>query len=325
MGYYKEIYENAYAQLEKRKLDAEYDNDRRIEEAQKMIPGLSDLRRELKTTGFAMVAESVRSSGDVKRLSALQEKAAGIRRKISEKLLDAGLPSDYLEVRYACPECSDTGYKGNEVCSCFSLLLKQEAYRQLGNASDTGKYTFDSFSLEYYGPYRDTMSETLKICRDYADTFSPSSESILMIGGVGLGKTHLSLAIAGELIDKGFGVVYTGAQNMFSRLEAERFGYDNPAPTQNRDEYKRLILDCDLLIIDDLGCEFPTSFTSASIYDIVNSRLVIERPTIINTNLSLQQLKERYTERLVSRITCGYIPLMFYGKDIRMQKRSQNM
>lgn len=142
------------------------------------------------------------------------------------------------------------------------------------------------------------------------------SPNLLMQGGTGLGKTHLSLAIAHEAIEKGYGVIYGSAQNMVTNLEKERFQKDNEQQDTNQ-----LMLQCDLLIIDDLGTEFSTSFVTAAIYNIVNTRLMTHKPTIISTNLSMKELEERYTERFASRILGSYIPLFFRGKDIRQQKR----
>ena len=140
--------------------------------------------------------------------------------------------------------------------------------------------------------------------------------NLLMQGGTGLGKTHLSLAIAHEAIEKGYGVIYGSAQNMVTNLEKERFQKDNEQQDTNQ-----LMLQCDLLIIDDLGTEFSTSFVTAAIYNIVNTRLMTHKPTIISTKLSMKELEERYTERFASRILGSYIPLFFRGKDIRQQKR----
>ncbi len=137
-----------------------------------------------------------------------------------------------------------------------------------------------------------------------------------MQGGTGLGKTHLSLSIANEAIERGFGVIYGSTQNLASSLEKERFRRDSD------DETNQMLLSCDLLILDDLGTEFSTSFIDAAIYNIVNTRLMSKRPTIISTNLSLREMETRYTERFVSRIIGSYIRLFFYGSDVRQQRRS---
>ena len=134
-----------------------------------------------------------------------------------------------------------------------------------------------------------------------------------MQGSTGLGKTHLSLAIARAAIDKGFGVIYGSVQNLMAKLEQDRFGRGNEG------ESAKAMLECDLLILDDLGTEFTTQFVTASMYNLVNSRLLAAKPTIISTNLSMKDLNDKYTERFTSRIIGGYDRLVFLGRDIRQQ------
>ncbi len=207
------------------------------------------------------------------------------------------------------------------MCDCLRSLLKQLAYARMGEVSDIGNCKFENFSLDYYpapGP-RKVMGEILSLCREYAAGFSLKSESLLMMGGTGLGKTHLSLAIARAVIDQGFDVFYIPVQNLMSQLEHEKF-------SRSGDEKDSLsfVLEADLLILDDLGAEFPTQFTSATIYNIINSRMIEGRPTIINSNLDMKTIEARYSERTVSRLIGGYKILPFAGTDIRVLKKQQS-
>ena len=158
------------------------------------------------------------------------------------------------------------------------------------------------------------MREIFEYCRCYADDFGKCSDSLFMHGATGLGKTHLSLAIANVVVEKGFEVIYGSAQNLLSSLEREKFGGGSG-------EMEKELLDCDLLIIDDLGSEFSTQFTVACIYNIINTRINLGKPVIISTNLTGEELEAKYTQRITSRIIGSYVSLLFIGKDIRQLKK----
>ena len=158
------------------------------------------------------------------------------------------------------------------------------------------------------------MESVMNFCKSYAADFSTYSPSIILQGNTGLGKTHLSLAIAGEVIKRGFGVIYASAQNILSQLENEKFGRAQYADTEKN------ILECDLLILDDLGSEFRSQFTVSEVYNIINTRLLNGNPTIISTNLSMESIEDIYTPRIASRILSEYTLLWFDGKDIRQLK-----
>ena len=159
------------------------------------------------------------------------------------------------------------------------------------------------------------MKRILEFTRNYAENFTPSSGSILMFGGTGLGKTHLSLAIANKVLEKGYSVVYDSIINILRTIEKEHFSRDHSS------EMTDLILSSELLIIDDLGTEYETQFYNSTVYNIINSRINSSRPTIINTNLDYAGINKRYEARVVSRLTTIYSCLEFKGEDIRMQKR----
>ena len=159
------------------------------------------------------------------------------------------------------------------------------------------------------------MEKILNFCESYAVNFTPKSRSILFQGGSGLGKTHLSLAIAKEVIGNGYGVVYSSAPDILSRLESERFNDD-----KTTDATENLLKECDLLIIDDLGTEFLTQFTLSKIYNIINTRMLLKKPIIISTNLTLKELEKSYHQRLVSRIIGEMLRLKFIGRDIRQMQ-----
>ena len=204
-------------------------------------------------------------------------------------------------------------------------LLRDTAYNEFNEKSPLSleRSRFENFSLDWYPDRPDAngknprkrMEKILAFCRDYAEHFSKSSPSILMEGGTGLGKTHLSLAIAGRVIDRGFGVIYGSAPDILTALKAENSYFNTDHTVLERFEQ------CDLLIIDDLGTEFPNSFTKSAAYNLLNARLAREKPTIISTNLTIPEMKSSYSDRLVSRIIGENEHLPFIGDDIRIAKK----
>mgnify|MGYP000798371620 FL=1 len=233
-------------------------------------------------------------------------------------LKNAGFPENWLNVRYSCKKCEDKGFVNGIMCDCFKELLKSLEYEKLCSNLPVNNCRFDNFKLDYYpegvgtSPRR-RMESVLDFCKTYAAEFSQKSSSLLLYGHTGLGKTHLSLAIAGKVVEAGHGVIYSSAQNLFNKLEKEKFGRSDGNTEEN-------ILGCDLLIIDDLGAEFTTQFTVSALYNIVNSRELEGKPTIISTNLTPEQLLSTYSERIASRILNNYTLLRFDGTDIRQIK-----
>lgn len=325
MAYSREIYDAALARLGQSRLEAEQEAERRRSAFYRQFPRAWEIDRTLSTTAV-QAAKAVLSGADAAgQLQKLRDQSLALQQERTALLARAGLPENGLEPQYRCPACGDTGYIDGRMCSCLRSQLKQEAYRQLNASTPLSLCTFDSFSLQYYpdAPEREggvapraQMARIFKFCREYARDFSLRAPSLILQGGTGLGKTHLSLAIANEAIQKGFGVVYGSTQNLATRLERERFSRDGDEGDTNE-----LLIHCDLLILDDLGTEFSTSFVDAAIYNIINTRLLVRRPTIISTNLTHRELQKRYSERMTSRIIGSYTRLLFCGKDVRQQKR----
>ena len=184
-----------------------------------------------------------------------------------------------------------------------------------------------SFSFDVYSPYapldqdispRSNMERIYDACRDYAYEFSPRSGNLLLSGDPGLGKTFLSACIARVVSETGHSVVYDTAAHIFERFEAQKFSRDE---TGGADEDVSRLLRCDLLIIDDLGTELTTEFVRSAFYQIVNTRLMTNKKTIVATNLSPADLSRRYGANILSRIEGAYRILPFFGDDIRKQKK----
>lgn len=234
---------------------------------------------------------------------------------------DNGIDENDLKPKFSCFSCEDSGYFNGKICDCVRLKAAQLMYDELNSTVPLENSTFELFDLKYY-PNVDTskgnpsvvMGRILNICKKYADNFSLNSKSLLFFGKTGLGKTHLSLSIANEVIKKGYSVVYGPISTLINKIESEHFSRENKKETLSN------IIDSDLLILDDLGCEFSTSFTISVMYEIINSRILNKKPTIINTNLTIDELEKMYQQRLVSRIYGSYKLFEFIGQDIRTLK-----
>jgi len=323
MGYGKRIYGEARAELEHRKQAAESAAEQKLEEFYSRCPEARQVREAI-ASNAAGAAKAVLRGGDARaEMKRLQDRAGELNAEYDRLLQGAGLSRRDISPRYACPACKDTGFIDGRMCACLKQLQRSLAYEKLSMSVPLEKSTFAAFSLDYY---RDDerafrqMENILRACKSYAEKFRANSPSLLFKGGTGLGKTHLSLAIAGEVIEKGFGVIYGSAQSFAVALEKERF--DRREPDDPGDTHSQL-LSCDLLILDDLGTEFPSAYVNAALYDIVNTRMLAEKPTIISTNLSMKELEERYSERFASRIAGYYGKLEFLGNDVRVEMRKR--
>lgn len=325
MGYGKEIYDKANAELNRRRQKAFTDAEKRRETIYAELPRVRELENKLARTGIA-AAKAVFTGGDTQeQLTRLRDENLRIQGEIRLLLGSKGwIPLD-LEEQYLCPECKDKGYIDGRMCGCMKKLLRDTAYSEFNKKSPLSleKSRFENFSLEWYSDQPDAngkiarrrMENNFNFCKKYADNFTSSSKSVLMEGGTGLGKTHLSLAIAGRVIDRGFGVIYGSAPDLLTMLKAENSYYNTDHSVLERLEQ------CDLLIIDDLGTEFPNSFTKSAAYNLLNARLAREKPTIINTNLTLGEMKRNYSDRLMSRLVGDNEYLTFIGEDVRIARK----
>lgn len=287
-----------------------------LEQVRTEIPLLAEFETKLSQNGAKAALAAF--SNDIKTLEKLKQENTVLSEQIKDILSAAGLKKPTPD----CSVCGDTGLVKGKYCSCVKNLAKKLTLEQLSKHMPISVEKFENFDLKYYSdkPNSDgvapkkVMTAVLKTAKEYCISFGPNSKNLLFMGGVGLGKTHISLAIVSEIVQKGFSVIYGSAQNIFSDIEKEHFSYSGT--TDKLDD----ILEVDLLVIDDLGTEFSTSFTQSAFYNIVNTRLLNRRPTIINTNLSFKEIEEKYTPRIASRFIGNYEMIKFFGSDIRMQK-----
>ncbi len=293
-------------------------------------PRLEEIDRELSQTMAKIIASGLRRGADPRSaIEALKEENLALQRERGELLTALGYPADALEPRPACADCGDTGWRGSAMCACLRRYYVREQNAELSRLLDLGTQSFETFSFDYYSRVPDPeqgmspcqrMEKNFDACRDYAYEFSPKSGSLLLSGDPGLGKTHLSASIARVVSEAGHSVVYDTAAHIFARFEAQKFRRDDEGD-EAEDDVSRY-LRCDLLIVDDLGTEMTTSFVQSALYQIVNTRLMNRRKTIISTNLNPDELGQRYGAAILSRLMGEYRILPFFGEDVRTLKKN---
>lgn len=328
MTYSREIFDMAYHIIDDRRSNAQSIAQRHTEEVYREIPEIEEISRRLTSCSIGAARAVLKGSNAKEELERLAQISSDLQKRQEDLLLSHGYPVDYMEPVFTCPHCHDTAYVDKDgktvYCDCFLKLLIECACNEINKLSPLTLSTFDTFNLDYYpydsnaegvSPYS-RMSKILNFCKNYARNFTGEGKSILMRGATGLGKTHLSLAIANEVLQKGYYAVYVSAPSLLSRLENSHFDY----LSTEEEHLLKTLEDCDLLIIDDLGTEFLSPFSKSTIYNIFNNRLLKRKPMIINTNLTIRELQDIYSQRFVSRIMGECIKLDFIGKDIRALK-----
>ena len=325
MAYSESVVRAARQRLEKRRRDAESSVTAIREDLCRQHPRLREIEREM----AAAIPELTHAilGHNPEAVTRIQDKNLALQQEMADILRGAGYDRDNFEPRYTCSHCSDTGFVNGVVCDCYRQLLKEEACRSLSGLSAMRLTDFGSMRLDYYDTAvdpklgvspRQHMADIITYCREYTENFTPGCDSLLLQGATGIGKTHLCLAIARGVTEKGFGVVYGSVQPLIRQLEAEHFG-------RSQGDSEGQLTGCDLLVLDDLGMEFDTPFGRSCIYNILNARLLEGKPTVVSTNLSFTALKERYGDQIASRISGGFVPLLCVGKDIRQIIRRQSM
>ena len=322
MAYSNEVVRRARARLAEAKADRERENRENLRVAYERAPRLREIDKLLQGT-MAKAAMAAFAGGDAKALmeQARQENQALQRER--EWILYNTFDEGFLDESPICPICGGSGYVGSTMCECLMELCRQEQKQELTFLS-AGRESFDQFRLDYYPDRLDPrmgasprmiMERSFQTCKRYALDFSLKSGNLLFSGNTGLGKTFLSACIARSVADRGFSVVYESASHLFQTLEKARF----EANEENRRAASKYAA-CDLLIVDDLGTELPGQFVTAALYTLINDRLLEQKPTIISTNLTEDDLVRRYNPQIASRLRGSYKRVAFVGEDIRLIK-----
>ena len=318
MAFSKECYRSVRAAFDAKREKAENAANIRRRKLYRENPEIERIDIALSQTAMLIMNEVRKGKDGLEdRIDAVRERNEQLQAARASILVGMGYSPNEDAERYECELCEDKGYVEERMCACFRRALVTESLKNSGLGILLQTQSFETFSLDYYaGADKVEAERNLRACKKYAEEFSLSSSSNLtFIGGTGLGKTHMSTSIARKVIEGGFDVVYETAQNIMSDFEDDKFSYGRQDDKKS-DRY----FDADLLIIDDLGTEAQTQFTVAFLYNIINTRLNSGKKTIISTNLEQAELHKRYGDRITSRLFGEYIPLIFRGKDVRMQK-----
>ncbi len=325
-------YNQILREYDSRRISNKHDLDRRISHAYTLIPEL----KELEDAIISLSAQSGRMAlrGDDSALNNLKEKISELNSKKAELLVREGLPTDYLEMHYQCKLCQDTGYIDKQKCNCFKQAIADLMYSDSNIKAILANENFSKFSFRFYSDdYVDdslglsplsNMQKVVAGCKSFVRHFSTNRDNLLLLGNTGVGKTFLANCIAKELLDRGYTVIYLTAFRLFDILEKNKFSKDEDRSLAASNQFD-YILDCDLLIIDDLGTELNNSFTNSQLYLIINERLLRQKSTIISTNLSLPNINSTYGERIFSRIVSSYNVQRIIGEDIRLLKAVNHM
>ncbi len=325
MTYSKEIVSRARARLAQKKADVESENAARLQEAYRQVPRMQQLDSQIAGTMAAAARAVFAQGGDAAQVME-QVKTENLALQAERALLEKQhFAPGWLEAHTVCDRCGGTGYIGSAMCDCLKQLCVEEQRKELGNMF-SGTEAFETFSLSYYSDEgvkgvgvseRFVMEKVLKLCQDYARSFTMDSGNLLFNGGTGVGKTHLALAVAKAVGEQGYTVCYTSAMPMLTKLERARFSPSEEAAAE-AERFEK----CDLLIVDDLGTELMGAFTNAALYSLINTRLMERKPMILTTNLNIKDIENRYSPQLASRLYGDFHRLTFVGKDIRIQKNS---
>lgn len=295
---------------------------KRKEEIEAKVPKILDIEKQIGKLSIELAVTAMKNLEDKdNQLNEIRRKITDLRVEKSELLVSNGFPVDYLSLHYQCHKCKDTGFIGNTKCQCYKKFLVKIYYENSDLKDILEKNNFDSFTFDYYSTQRSgneprsprkNMEENLSKVTNYIKNFDKTNENLLFVGNSGTGKTFLTNCIAKELIEAGFLVVYRTADDIIKNLKEIKFN-DNSA-------LEDLLINCDLLVIDDLGTEQISDFSRTELFNLLNKKLLTHKKMIISTNLSLEGILKTYSERISSRLLGDFNVLKFYGEDIRIMK-----
>ena len=321
----RELYQEAMRAVALRRQTARANAEDARAAAEAAVPALRHAEEEVRVRGVRCALAGASGKDRTAAAAAL----AKAKQELTALLASSGRPADALEPHFTCKKCQDTGTFEGHTCICVHKLMQKLRREEIESLSSLSISSFDTMELRYYPntmddklgePVRSYMGSLLAELRAYAEEFDRSSESLMLFGNAGLGKTHAALAIAGIVLEKDFDVIYVSSSDFFSKLEALHFGAD---PGGEEETLLQTAAGADLLILDDLGTEFNSSFFLSTLYSLLNNRLGAHLPTIVTTNITDGALLEKlYTEKISSRLS-AFVPCLFAGQDIRSQKAQE--
>ncbi len=310
-------YDQILHQYEMKQAKSRHEAEQKLSYVYEHIPGYRELTESVAAVSVAQGRKLL--SGDDEALEDLRDSLAELSGRKAQLLQDFGFPEDYLKPTYECPDCKDTGYVEGEKCHCFKQAMITLLYEQSNIQEMLRTENFNTLSYEYYeGDDLSRFQNAVRTCQNFIKNFNSDYHNLFFYGTVGTGKSFLSGCVAKELIERGHSVIYFGATGLFDLLSKHSFDY------KNREELRSAYTDlyqCDLLIVDDLGTELTNQFVTSQLFALLNERHMGKKATIISTNLSLEELRNRYSDRIFSRITSNYEVCKLSGQDIRMYKK----
>ena len=313
--------------LEAQRARNEAEQARRERTLYARVPRIAAIDAELRAQMIELFGYTLRHGSDpTAQLREIEARNLALQDERAKLLEENGFPKDYSEPVCACRVCGDTGYLADgSICECLMTLYNQELTKDLSSLLQTGDEEFDRFDLTLYAPeHREQMAQTLRLCRQFAEEFTPGAPSLLLQGGTGLGKTFLSGCIARTVAQLGFGVVYESAAAALGAFETAKFQRFHDAGEQAADKVEQY-LSCDLMILDDLGTEMVSPYSVSALYTLINTRLTQHKTTIISTNCTDAELQRNYTPQILSRIEGEFLALPFVGRDIRQVKKERSI
>lgn len=313
-------YDRIFRQYEEKQRQNRLEALRRRDQVYESLPEYRELEDAVASLSVAQGKKLL--AGDDAALDNLRKDLAALKERKKRLLSDAGLPADYLEPVFSCPDCRDTGYIGREKCHCLKQAEITLLYEQSGIQDMLKRNNFSLLSYEYYtGEGLTLFKHAVETCLSFIKNFNSDYRNLFFYGTVGTGKSFLSGCVAKELMDRGYSVIYFGAAGLFDLLSSVSFD------AKNRDERQNTYSDlyrCDLLILDDLGTELTNQFTASQLFSLLNERHLGKKSTLISTNFSLAELRDRYSDRIFSRITSNFEVCRLAGEDIRMYKMTRH-
>ncbi len=331
MAYDKALVSAILRQMEQQHAQRETEAESRRYQLGQTIPRLREIDRELRATSAQAMRIAFESNNPDADIAALRDRNLALQEEKRRLMLQNGYPANYLDVEEDCPLCHDTGYAGSRLCDCVRRKAADAQKKALSSLLPVDRETFDTFRLDYYSTQpdsrsgispRDAAQFNYRQCQSFADRFGASYENLLLFGSAGLGKTFLSSCIARRVTERGFSVTYDTAISVFDQYNCVKFGSgDTSAASQALDRFHN----ADLLIVDDLGTEMPSSFNTSCLYDLVSRRLMRRLPVILSTNLLPNELERRYSPAIASRIIGEFTQLRFIGEDIRKIRKKRRL
>ena len=331
VAYERHIYEEIMSEYEQIRVKAKDELEEKKRDLYEHVPKIEEIDISLKSMAVGMSLQILNNPDHAEEtLENLKSQIFDLTDRKYFLLTKNGYPKDYLELKYICKTCHDTGYVSNKRCACLQQKLIEKSYdlSNLKGLIDT--QNFAHFDLGYYSNERDSISGTspaeqiksiYAVCQNFIENFDETKHSLLLYGPPGIGKTFMSSCIAKEILDKGYTVIYESAYDLFTLYEDYKFM--RIPPEEGKPQIARLYK-TDLLIIDDLGTEITTRSTIAFLFNLLDTRLRHNLKTVISTNQSVSELGKTYSQRFSSRIFEYFTQLEFLGSDIRLQKMRES-